>query len=147
MEKQITEIIRDCFGQYGDTNVEKVKADSLMDLVGFVIPEKANAAFEDVLKHVKKLPKQFLDPDRGWTFLNLPFLANGEGLCGKRWGNGNDCVGLIILCSYYGIIQDNLKALDFKSESLASAPGGASYFAFNTEPRFLDAVRRNLGLS
>jgi hypothetical protein len=147
MEKQITEIIRDCFGKYGDTDVEKVDVDSLMSITGFVRPDKAKMAFEDIVEHIGKLPKQFLDPDAGWTFMNLPFLANETGLVGNRWGDYHDAIGLIILCSHYGIVQDNLKALGFKDEALIDTPGNASYFAFNIEKLFLDVVRHNLGLA
>lgn len=147
MSENIVELMRACLTTPKSKDSEDVKVDSLMDFSGCVDIEKTNAIFEIVVNHVKRLPKQFLDPEGGWTFLNLPFFDDGFGGPGKQWGEQVDAGLLVIVCAYFGIIQDPLHTLDFKEKCLSDLPGGVSYFGFNVEPLFLDAVRHAKGIT
>lgn len=148
MNNNITAKIINCLGMPEDgPGTVLVEFDSLMPIKGYIIEERAKALFEEVVAHVKRLPKPFLDPEGGWTFLNLPFYDNGHGMPGQQWGEQNDAALLCIICAYYGIVQDNLKALGFKDDVLKDTPGGVSYIAFNIEDDYLNLVRRHLGLT
>lgn len=142
----ILRVMKDCLSEPGEAGSVEIEADSLMQFKGWIDEEKAKQNFELILAHVKRLPKPFLDPEGGWTFLNLPFYDDGNGGPGEQWGQQRDAGLLILLCTYYGLVQDPLKTLEFKVSSLADAPGGVSYFSFNTEDFFLGMVRKRLGL-
>jgi hypothetical protein len=143
---RIQEVMLDCLANDGDEGAILVELDSLMNLKGWFYEDRLKANFERIVEHVRLLPKPFLDPEGGWTFINLPFYANESGLPGKQWGGQRDGGLLLLICSYYGICQDPLHTLGFKAKSLSDIPGGASYFSFNIEDEFLNMVRDGLGL-
>lgn len=143
-EIQISKIMFDCLANPGDVGAIYVKAESLMTFEGWLYPEIAKQNFDAVVEHVKKLPKQFLDAEGGWTFSNLGYFDDGQGGIGEQWGNPMDAGCLIVLCAYYGMFQDPLHTLNFKWESLADLPGGVTYCSFNVEPNFIDMVKTHL---
>jgi hypothetical protein len=120
-----------------------------MTIKGYIDTEKAKANFEHIVTHVKQLPRSFLDANRGESFAFLHRLAhtNSDVMFGKPWGNPEDSAMLCILCAYYGIVQDNLKALGFKAECLNETFQKVTYIAFNVDDEFLNLVRHNLGLT
>lgn len=144
----ISRLLRDMMGMPKEFGVTLVKLESLMSLSGYVIEKKAKAGFEDIVKHIRKLPKDFLDPEGGSSFVNLVMLANADGKPDKmqRWGSYDDAALLCLACQYYGIFQDPLHTLNFKPECLDDLPGKVSFVSFNIEDDFLELVRDNLGL-
>lgn len=148
MSVRLVEALKDCLANAGEPGAVFVESEGLMTFKGWVSEERARANFEVILTHIKRLPKPFLNPEGGWTFLNLPFYDNGHGAPDpmQQWGEQRDAGLLVLVCSYFGIVQDNLHALGFLQKSLDDLPGGVSYFAFNTEESFLNLVRNNLRL-
>lgn len=140
--------MKECVANLNEVGCEKVEVESLMDIKGWIFPEKADAIFEEVVAHVKKLPAPFFDKGDsaggGWTFGNLVFFDNGNGGLGEQWGTHEEAGLLILLCAYYGIVQDPLHTLGFTKESIMNVKGGVSYFSFNIQEDFLNLVRRTL---
>jgi len=144
--------VHGCIANINDVRngAEHVKVESLMSIEGYIWPERAKEIFEDVVELVKHLPTPFLDNgsgQAGWTFLNIPTLANEHGDIGEQWGEQSHAGALVLICSYYGIVQDPLHTLNFKADNLKDLPGGVSYFSFNVQPQFLDMVRRSMNIS
>jgi hypothetical protein len=139
--------IHGCIMGMHDVGAQHVKVESLMDIEGFINPEKAKAIFEDVVELVSHLPKPFHDTNGGWTFNNIPTFAGKDNAIGDVWGTPEHAGALVLICAFYGIVQDPLHTLDFQPHSLDHLPNKASYFSFNIKPDFLDMVRRLHGLT
>jgi len=143
---EINKLLRDCLAMPDDEGAITVEFDSLMPIKGSVNEKKLREHFDEIVAHVALLPKPFLNPEGGWTFLNLPFFDDGHGGTGKQWGEQSDAALLIIACSYFNIVQDPLKTLKFTAESLKDLPGGVGFVSFNIEVDYLMMIKKQLGL-
>ncbi len=146
MSLNVVKLLHDVMAMPEDEDAVLVKLDSIMPIEGYISEVKAKASFQSIVDHVNKLPPQFLNGAQGWTFLNLPFIADEDGKIGKQWGEQNHAAILCLVCQYYGIFQDPLKTLGFTEDSLKDLPGGVSYVSFNVTPKFIELIRSHLGL-
>lgn len=150
--KQYTDLkipkrLRDCLAETDAINdVVVVELDSHMEIKGKFTESKLIALFPDLVKHISRLSKPFLNPEEGWTYLNLAFYDNGEGKPGQQWGEQHDVNLMLLAAAHFVMVQDNHKALGFKEESMLDLPGGVPYFAFNIEDDHLKAIVENMDI-
>lgn len=137
----ISSIMSECLASSTDEGAVHVKVESLMNFEAWVYPEVAKRNFDIIIEHVKKLPKKFLDAEKGHSFGSLIEYENGQ-----QWGSYVDAGCLVALCSFYGIFQDPLHTLGFKSVCLKELWGEVTYCSFNIEPNFIDFVKVHLGI-